>query len=163
METKTVVIGDDVYEITAVPCDVSGAISIELLSNVAPIVVAFFDGNVTAINYELRNSVVPEKLMRMFTELVNVNILKKNNEIVKNWTLEFARKPLTFFKLGIEALRFNCEDFFTSISGFVNEKSNGQDWKEIIKNLKSEGVELPPVFSLLFPVGEETTPETQQV
>lgn len=93
MDKKTVIIGDDCYEITAVPCDVSGAISIELLSNLAPIVVAFFDGNVTAINYELRNSIIADKLMRMFTELINVNILKKNNELVKDWKLEFARTP----------------------------------------------------------------------
>ena len=162
METKTVVIDNDVYELTAVPCDISGAISIELLSNFAPIIVSFFDGNVMAINSELRNSFSSEKIMRMCTELINVNVLKKNNEIVKNWKLEFARKPLTFFKLGIEALRFNCEDFFTSISGFVSEKSNGLNWKDAIKTLKDEGVELPPVFSLLFQHGEETQQEIQQ-
>lgn len=163
METKTVVIDNDYYELTAVPCDVSGAISIELLNNIAPIIVSFFDGNVTSINYELRNSLLPDKLMRICSELINVNILKKNGEIVKNWKLEFARKPLTFFRLGIEALRFNCEDFFTFMSGFVKEKSNGQDWKEVIKNLKEDGVEVPPLFSLLFPYGEETIQESPQV
>ena len=156
MRTKTVKINGDFYELTAVPCDVSGAVSIELLSNVAPLIVSLMDGNTEALNHELRNSINPDKLMRMFTELINPNILKKNNEVVNNWKDEFQCKPLTLFKLGVEALRFNCEDFFTSISGFVNEKNLGQNLSETIKNLKKDGVEIPPMFSLLFQNGNET-------
>lgn len=157
MRTQMVKIGEDVYELTAVTCDVSGAISIELLSNMAPLVIAFMEGDIELVNRELRTSVNADKLMRMLTELINPNILTVNNELVKDWKGHFACKPLTLFKLGWEALRFNCEDFFTFISGFVKENNLGQNWNEVIKNLKNEGVEVPPMFSLLLQNGETET------
>lgn len=157
MKTKSVKINTDIYTLTAVPCDISGAISIELFSNMAPLIVAFIDGNTEVLNKELRESINSEKLMRIFVELINPNILMKNNELVNDWKEEFQCKPLTLFKLGFEALRFNCEDFFTSISGFAKEKAVGQNWNELIQNLKKDGVEIPPVFSLLFQSGETET------
>lgn len=157
MKQKNVKIGKDIYTLTAVTCDVSGAISIELFSNMAPLIVAFIDGNTEVLNKELRESINSEKLMRIFVELINPNILMKNNELVNDWKEEFQCKPLTLFKLGFEALRFNCEDFFTSISGFAKEKAVGQNWNELIQNLKKDGVEIPPVFSLLFQSGETET------
>lgn len=157
MRTQMVKIGEDVYELTAVTCDVSGAISIELLSNMAPLVIAFMEGDIELVNRELRTSVNADKLMRMLTELINPNILTVNNELVRDWKGHFACKPLTLFKLGWEALRFNCEDFFTFISGFVKENNLGQNWNEVIKNLKNEGVEVPPMFSLLLQNGETET------
>ena len=95
--------------------------------------------------------------MRILQELINFNLLEKNNELVADWKEEFARKPFTLFKLGYEALRFNCEDFFTFISGFVNENKIGQSLQETIQNLKKDGVEIPPLFSLLIQNGEERT------
>jgi hypothetical protein len=164
MKTRIVKVGKDIYELTAVTCDVSGAISIDLFSNVAPIIVSFMDGNLDLLNKELRNSINSEKLMRIFIELINVNILKKNNELVRDWKEEFACKPLTLFQLGVEALRFNCEDFFTFISGFAKEKNLGQNWKEIVKSLEKDGVEIPPMFSLLLQNGEQETEQpTQEV
>lgn len=162
MRTQMVKIGKDVYELTAVTCDVSGAISIELLSNMAPLIIAFMEGDIELVNRELRTSVNADKLMRMLTELINPNILTVNNELVRDWKEHFACKPLTLFKLGWEALRFNCEDFFTFISGFAKENNLGQNWNEIIKSLKSEGVEIPPVFSLLLQNGEVETEEKIQ-
>lgn len=160
MKQKNVKIGKDIYTLTAVTCDVSGAISIELFSNMAPLIVAFIDGNTEILNKELRESINSEKLMRIFVELINTDILFKNNEIINDWKEEFQCKPMTLFQLGIEALRFNCEDFFTSISGFAKEKAIGQNWNEVIQSLKKEGVDLPPMFSLLFQNGETKT-ETQ--
>ena len=157
MRTQMVKIGKDVYELTAVTCDVSGAISIELLSNMAPLVIAFMEGDIELVNRELRTSVNSDKLMRMLVELINPNILTVNNELVRDWKEHFACKPLTLFRLGWEALRFNCEDFFTFISGFVKENNLGQNWNEIIKSLKNEGVEIPPMFSLLLQNGETET------
>lgn len=162
MRTQMVKIGKDVYELTAVTCDVSGAISIELLSNMAPLIIAFMEGDIELVNRELRTSVNADKLMRMLTELINPNILTVNNELVRDWKEHFACKPLTLFKLGWEALRFNCEDFFTFISGFAKENNLGQNWNEIIKSLKSEGVEIPPMFSLLLQNGEVETEEKTQ-
>ena len=162
MRTQMVKIGKDVYELTAVTCDVSGAISIELLSNMAPLIIAFMEGDIELVNRELRTSVNADKLMRMLTELINPKILTVNNELVIDWKEHFACKPLTLFKLGWEALRFNCEDFFTFISGFAKENNLGQNWNEIIKSLKSEGVEIPPVFSLLLQNGEVETEEKTQ-
>lgn len=162
MRTQMVKIGKDVYELTAVTCDVSGAISIELLSNMAPLIIAFMEGDIELVNRELRTSVNADKLMRMLTELINPNILTVNNELVRDWKEHFACKPLTLFKLGWEALRFNCEDFFTFISGFAKENNLGQNWNEIIKSLKSEGVEIPPMFSLLLQNGETETEEKTQ-
>lgn len=161
MKTKTVKIGSDIYRLTAVTCDVSGAISIDLISNLAPIVTALIEGDIDAINKELRTSVNSEKLMRIFQELINPMMLEVNGDLVKDWKEYFQCKPLTFFQLGYEALRFNCEDFFTFISGFVKEKNLGLNWQETIKSLKNEGVEIPPVFSFLTPNGEQTT-ETNQ-
>lgn len=77
MRTKTVKIDEDIYTLTAVPCDISGAITIELLSDVAPLVIAFLEGNIPEINKELRNSINSERIMRMLTELINFNILEK--------------------------------------------------------------------------------------
>ena len=162
MRTQMVKIGKDVYELTAVTCDVSGAISIELLSNMAPLIIAFMEGDIELVNRELRTSVNSDKLMRMLVELINPNILTVNNELVRDWKEHFACKPLTLFKLGWEALRFNCEDFFTFISGFAKENNLGQNWNEIIKSLKSEGVEIPPMFSLLLQNGETETEEKTQ-
>ena len=162
MRTQMVKIGKDVYELTAVTCDVSGAISIELLSNMAPLIIAFMEGDIELVNRELRTSVNADKLMRMLTELINPNILTVNNELVRDWKEHFACKPLTLFKLGWEALRFNCEDFFTFISGFAKENNLGQNCNEIIKSLKSEGVEIPPMFSLLLQNGEVETEEKTQ-
>ena len=162
MRTQMVKIGKDVYELTAVTCDVSGAISIDLLSNMAPLIIAFMEGDIELVNRELRTSVNADKLMRMLTELINPNILTVNNELVRDWKEHFACKPLTLFKLGWEALRFNCEDFFTFISGFAKENNLGQNWNEIIKSLKSEGVEIPPVLSLLLQNGEVETEEKTQ-
>ena len=156
MDTKTVVVGGDIYKLTAVPCDISGAISIELISNLAPLIVAFVDGNTQLLNTELRQSVNSEKLMRIFQELINVNVLFKNEQLVKDWREEFQRKPMTFFQLGVEALRFNCEDFFTFMSGFASEKNLGKNLQGVIKSLKEEGVEIPPAFSFLFQNGEQT-------
>lgn len=157
MKTKNVKIGNDIYTLTAVTCDISGAISIDLISNMAPLLVSVFDGNIDAINKELRDSVTSSKLMRMCEELINPNVLLVNNDLIQDWKEYFQCKPLTLFKLGYEALRFNCEDFFTSISGFVKEKNIGQNLQETIKNLKSEGVEIPPMFSFLTQNGEQTT------
>ena len=109
------------------------------------------------LNKEIRISGKSEKLMRILQELINFNLLEKNNELVADWKEEFARKPFTLFKLGYEALRFNCEDFFTFISGFVNENKIGQSLQETIQNLKKDGVEIPPLFSLLIQNGEEPT------
>ena len=162
MRTQMVKIGKDVYELTAVTCDISGAISIELLSNMAPLIIAFMEGDIELVNRELRTSVNSDKLMRMLVELINPNILTVNNELVRDWKEHFACKPLTLFKLGWEALRFNCEDFFTFISGFAKENNLGQNWNEIIKSLKSEGVEIPPMFSLLLQNGETETEEKTQ-
>lgn len=154
MKTQTVKIDKDVYRLTAVTCDVSGAISIELLSNMAPLVIAFMEGDIELVNRELRTSVNADKLMRMLVELINPMILEVNGELIRDWKEHFSCKPLTLFRLGWEALRFNCEDFFTFISGFVKENNLGQNWNEIIKNLKEEGVEVPPMFSLLLQNGE---------
>lgn len=162
MRTQMVKIDKDVYELTAVTCDVSGAISIELLSNMAPLIIAFMEGDIELVNRELRTSVNADKLMRMLKELINPDILTVNNELVRDWKEHFACKPLTLFRLGWEALRFNCEDFFTFISGFAKENNLGQNWNEIIKSLKSEGVEIPPVFSLLLQNGEAETEEKTQ-
>ena len=161
METKIVKIDQDIYELTAVTCDISGAISIELISNLSPIVVSLLDGNTEQLNREIRTSIDHEKLMRMFIELINPMLLKKNGDLVKDWKTEFARKPLTLFRLGYEALRFNCEDFFTFTSGFVKEKISGINWLEVIKSLEKDGVEIPPMFSLLMQNGEQKTEETQ--
>lgn len=162
METKIVKIDQDIYELTAVTCDISGAISIELISNLSPLVVSLFDGNTQLLNSEIRASINHEKIMRMFIELINPMLLKKNGSLVNDWKVEFARKPLTLFRLGYEALRFNCEDFFTFISGFAKEKISGTNWLELIKNLEKEGVEIPPMFSLLMENGEQKTEETPQ-
>lgn len=159
MKTQTVKIDKDIYRLTAVTCDVSGAISIELLSNMAPLIIAFMEGDIELVNRELRTSVNSEKLMRMIIELINPMILEVNGELIRDWKEYFACKPLTLFRLGWEALRFNCEDFFTFISGFAKENNLGQSWNEVIKNLKSEGVEVPPMFSLLLQNGELETEE----
>ena len=162
METKIVKIDQDIYELTAVTCDISGAISIELISNLSPLVISLFDGDIELLNREMRASINHEKLMRMFIELINPMVLKKNGSLVNDWKVEFARKPLTLFRLGYEALRFNCEDFFTFTSGFVKEKINGTNWLELIKNLEKEGAEIPPIFSLLMENGELKTEEVPQ-
>ena len=159
MRTQMVKIGKDVYELTAVTCDVSGAISIELLSNMAPLTIAFMEGDIELVNRELRTSVNADKLMRMLTELINPNILTVNNELVRDWKEYFACKPLTLFRLGWEALRFNCEDFFTFISGFAKENNLGENWNEIMRNLKKDGVEIPPMFSQAFQNGEQNKEE----
>lgn len=159
MKTQTVKIDKDIYVLTAVTCDVSGAISIELLSNMAPLIIAFMEGDIELVNRELRTSVNSDKLMRMIIELINPMILEVNGELIKDWKEHFACKPLTLFRLGWEALRFNCEDFFTFISGFAKENNLGQSWNEVIKSLKSEGVEIPPLFSLLLQNGEVETEE----
>ena len=93
--------------------------------------------------------------MRVCTELINPMLLKKNNELISDWKTEFACKPFTLLRLGYEALRFNCEDFFTFISGMLKEKINGINCNETIKNLKKDGVEIPPIFSQLIQSGEE--------
>lgn len=150
MRTKNVKIGNDRYQLTAVTCDKSGPIALELIQNVAPILVSFIDGNVDVLNNELRTSLSPEKMMRIFVELINFDLLEINGELCNDWQGQFACKPLTLFQLGMEALRFNCEDFFTFISGFVKEKSLGVNLKETIANLKKEGVEVHPMFANLF-------------
>ena len=159
MKEKLVKIDQDIYRLTAVPCNISGAISIELISDLTPLIIAFFDNDIELLNREIRASVNSEKLMRIFQELINPNVLLKNNELVKDWTEEFQCKPLTFFKLGFEALRFNCEDFFTFISGFAKENNLGENWKEVMQNLKKDGVEIPPVFSQAFQNGEQNNEE----
>ena len=70
METKIVKIDNDIYELTAVTCDISGAITIELISNLSPLIVSIFDGNTELLNAEIRTSINHEKLMRMLIELV---------------------------------------------------------------------------------------------
>lgn len=157
MQTKRVKIGKDTYQLTAVTCDVSGPIALELIQNVAPLLVSFADGNIEALNKELRVSSNPDKIMRIFKELINFDLLEINGELCQDWQGQFACKPLTLFQLGMEALRFNCEDFFTFISGFVKEKALGQSLRDAIANLKKEGVEIPPMFASLIPNGEETT------
>lgn len=160
MRTKRVKVGADFYELTALTCDKSGAISIELISDVAPLVVAFSDGNIELFNQEIRKSVNSEKLMRIFIELINPNVILKNNELIKDWKEEFQCKPLTLFQLGFEALRFNCEDFFTFISGFLKEMKLGENLNEVIKNLEKEGAEIPTTLLNLFQNGNPTIEPT---
>lgn len=163
METKTVKIDNDIYQLTAVTADVSGAISIELLTDFAPFITSLMDGNTELLNKEIRTSGNSEKIMRIFKELINFPLLEKNGDLIGDWKEVFARKPLTLFKLGYEALRFNCEDFFTSISGFVKEKQIGPNLKGIIQNLEKDGMEIPPLFSLLLQNGEqESTTEVKE-
>lgn len=155
MKEKNVKIGNDIYRLTAVPCNISGAISIELISDLTPLIISFFDNNTELLNREIRTSVNSEKLMRILKELIYPEVLLKNGDLVKDWTEEFQCKPLTFFRLGFEALRFNCEDFFTFISGFAKENNLGENWNEIMQNLKKDGVEIPPIFSQVFQNGEQ--------
>lgn len=155
MRTTNVEVNGDIYTLTAVTADISGAISIELISDFAPLVTSLFDGNIDALNKELRTSLNSEKVMRCFLELINPINLKKNKELVKDWKEEFQCKPFTLMQLGYEAMRFNCEDFFTFISGFVTEKIAGINWKEIIKSLEEQGVQIPQITSLLLQNGEE--------
>lgn len=155
MRTTTVEVNGDIYTLTAVTADVSGAISIELISDFAPLITSLFDGNIDALNKEIRTSLKSDKVMRSFIELINPLSLKKNNELVKDWKEEFQCKPFTLMQLGYEALRFNCEDFFIFISGFVTEKLAGLNWKEIIKSLEEQGVQIPQITSLLLQNGEE--------
>ncbi len=162
METKTVKIGNDIYQLTAVTADISGAISIDLLTDVAPFITSLMDGNTELLNSEIRKSGDSAKIMRIMQELINFPLLEKNGDLIKDWKEEFARKPLTMFRLGYEALRFNCEDFFTSIFGFVKEKKVGENLQGIIKNLQKDGVEIPPVFSLLLQNGEVETETLNQ-
>ena len=117
LEQKNVKIGKDIYKLTAVECDISGPIAIDLTSEILPLLTSFFDGDYQLLNKELRTSVNSERLMDMLVKLINVNLLEKNGELVNDWKVEFSRKPMTLFRLGIEALRFNCEDFFDFISG----------------------------------------------
>lgn len=155
MKEKNVKIGNDIYRLTAVPCNISGAISIELISDLTPLIISFFDNNTELLNREIRTSVNSDKLMRILKELIYPEVLLKNGDLVKDWTEEFQCKPLTFFRLGFEALRFNCEDFFTFISGFAKENNLGENWNEIMQNLKKDGVEIPPIFSQVFQNGEQ--------
>lgn len=161
MLTKNIKIDKDLYTVTAVDADISGAIGIELISDFLPLVVSFFDRNTEVLNNEIRKSVDSKKLMRIFKELINVDVLKKNNELVLDWKEEFSCKPLTFYRLGYEALRFNCEDFFTFISGFVKEKLNGQDWKKVMDEMVKSGVEIDPMFSALLQNGNQKQEEVQ--
>ena len=82
METKLVKIGKDVYKLTAVTADISGAIAIDLMTDFAPLIVSLLDGNTDALNKEIRISGKSEKLMRILQELINFNLLEKNNELV---------------------------------------------------------------------------------
>lgn len=157
MKQKDVVVNGNYYTLTALTCDKAGAISIELMSDVAPLIVSFFDGNTELLNKEIRQSINHERVMRMLTELINPMLLKKNNELIRDWKEEFQCKPMTLIQLGYEALRFNCEDFFTFISGFLKEKTGGVNLSEKIRSLKEEGVEIPPIFSLLMENGEDKT------
>ena len=159
MKEKAVKINNDIYRLVAVPCDISGAISIELISDLTPLIIAFFDNNIELLNKEIRTSVNSEKLMRIFKELIYPEVLLKNGDVVKDWTEEFQCRPLAFFKLGFEALRFNCEDFFTFMSGFAKENNLGENWNEIMQNLKKDGVEIPPMFSQAFQNGEQNKEE----
>ena len=43
METRTVKIGKDVYRLTAVTADISGAIAIDLMTDFAPLIVSLLD------------------------------------------------------------------------------------------------------------------------
>lgn len=162
MKTKNVKIGKDIYTLTAVEADISGTICIELLGIVAPILTSFIDGNIELVNEEIRKSFNSQKIMKMLTELINKDILQKNGELVNDWKEDFQCQPLTLFKLGYEALRFNCEDFFTFISGSLKDKNIGMNLNEAIESLKNEGVELPPVFSLLFQSGNQKTEEVKE-
>lgn len=159
MRTQNVKIDADIYTLTAVTADVSGAICLDLIGEALPVLTSFFDKDFELLNIELRKSVNSKKLMRIIEELINPLILKKNGNVINDWKEEFACKPFTLYKLGIEALRFNCEDFFTFISGFVNEKTNGMSWSDIIQSLEKEGVEIDPLTSVLFKNGEEKTPQ----
>ena len=89
--------------------------------------------------------------MDILTKLINVDLLEKNNELITDWKVEFSRKPMTLFKLGIEALKFNCEDFFDFTSGWLTEKMNGVNLKEVIETLQNYGVEITPQILALFP------------
>lgn len=154
MRTQTVELNGDIYTLTAVTGDISGAIAIEFISDFAPIVTSIFDGNIEVLNKEIRTSLNHEKVMEGLTKLINFQVLKKNNELVKDWREEFQCRPLTLIQLGYEALRFNCEDFFTFISGLVKEKLAGTNWNEVIKSLNEQGIETPLIFSLLMKNGE---------
>ena len=97
MRTTTVEVNGDIYTLTAVTADVSGAISIELISDFAPLVTSLFDGNIDALNREIRTSLKSDKVMKSFIELINPMVLKKNNELVKDWKEELSFEPQTRF------------------------------------------------------------------
>lgn len=151
LETRNVKIGKDIYKLTAVEAGISGPISIDLLSDIMPLLTSAFDGNFELLNKEIRTSINSEKLMDMLTKLINVDLLEKNNELITDWKVEFSRKPMTLFKLGIEALKFNCEDFFDFTSGWLTEMLNGINLKEVTESLLNYGIELPPHILALFP------------
>ena len=102
LETRNVKIGKDIYKITAVEADISGPIAIDLANEIAPLLTSIIDSNFELLNKELRLSINSGRLMNMFEKLINVNLLEKNGELVSDWKIEFSRKHLTFFKLGVE-------------------------------------------------------------
>lgn len=151
LETRNVKIGKDIYKLTAVEADISGPISIDLLSEITPLLTSGFSGDFALLNKEIRTSINSERIMDILTKLINVDLLEKNNELITDWKVEFSRKPMTLFKLGIEALKFNCEDFFDFTSGWLTEKMNGVNLKEVIETLQNYGVEITPQILALFP------------
>lgn len=164
LERFNVKIGKDVYTLTAVECDVSGPIALDLVNNILPLVTAFTDSDYRLLNEELRKSVDSKQLMDMFEKLINVNLLEKNGDLIGDWKVEFSRKPITFFRLGVEALKFNCQDFFDFISGWLNETLSGNNLKEIIQTLAQNGVEIPIHILQLLPssIQEEIMKGTQE-
>ena len=163
LERFNVKVGKDVYTLTAVECTISGAIALDLINGVLPIITSFADGDYKLLNDELRKSMSSKQLMDMFEQLVNVNLLEKNGDLVRDWKVEFSRKPATFFKLGLEALRFNCQDFFDFISGWLSEMLSGNNLKEIIQTLNQNGIVIPIHILQILPSSiQEAIQEIQQ-
>ena len=136
MRTQMVKIDKDVYELTAVTCDVSGAISIELLSNMAPLIIAFMEGDIELVNRELRTSVNADKLMRMLTELINPNILTVNNELINKINIIFTDDENDGICLSTihKAKGLEADNVYILCESLMPSKHAKKEWEKISEN-----------------------------
>lgn len=82
--------------------------------------------------------------------------LSANGQFIQDPDVFFQGRIMEMYMLLGHALRFNCEDFFTIIGGWLKKNNNSS---EILKAMKENGVELPPSLLNLFGITLETKEE----
>lgn len=132
--TYRVCIRNDVYELTMLDGVRSLKLGFSLQRKLTPLLASAVTGDSKTLIQSISECLEEEQFYDIMMDLINVNMLKCNNNLIDINT-HFRGRVMDLYILAYEALKVNYGDFFSFISGFMKENSESEDILSLIKQI----------------------------